>query len=436
MKNPLTHQLSDQLLAEHERWVARAKTPHVPRFVARASGAVLYDVDGREYIDFSGGVGSLNVGHAHPKVVAAIAAQAEKFTHTDYAVVPYEVYVKVCRKLCELIPGPTPKKALLFNSGAEAVENAIKIARYATRRPAVIAFEGAFHGRTYGALSLTSRVHPYKAGFGPFLPEVYRVPYPNKYRGITTDDVMNSLDKLFLRYVAASDVAAIIVEPIQGEGGYLVPDDDFLPRLREVCDRHGIVLIVDEIQTGFGRTGKMFALEHVGVEADLVTVGKSLGGGLPLSAVVGKAQLMDTPVPGGLGGTFPGNPVACAAALAVFEIFEEEPLLERANVIGATMMARMRAWQQRWPFIGDVRGRGAMVAMEIVKDPQSKIPDPELTSRITRKAWENGAIILQAGADGNVLRFPMPLVMTDEQLQRGLDILEKSIGEAATERGA
>lgn len=434
MEKQLTHHtVSDELLSEHQRWVARAKTPHVPRFVARASGAVVYDVDGREYIDFSGGVGSLNVGHSHPKVVAAIAAQAEKFTHTDYAVVPYEVYVNVCRKLCQLIPGPTPKKALLFNSGAEAVENAIKIARYATRRPAVIAFEGAFHGRTYGALSLTSRVHPYKAGFGPFLPEVYRIPFPNKYRGVTTDDSLAALEKLFRRYIAASDVAAVVVEPIQGEGGYLVPDDDFLPRLREVCDRHGIVFIVDEIQTGFGRTGKMFALEYSDVEADLVTVGKSLGGGLPISGVVGKAELMDTPVPGGLGGTFPGNPVACAAALAVFEIFEEEPLLERANAIGQAMMTRMRGWQQQYPFVGDVRGRGAMVAMEIVKDPESKLPDPERTSLITRKAWENGAIILQAGVDGNVLRFPMPLVMTDEQLQRGLDILEKSLQEASAQ---
>lgn len=434
MKKHMTqHTQSEQLLTEHERWVARAKTPHVPKFIAHGSGAVLYDVDGKEYIDFSGGVGSLNVGQSHPKVVAAIAAQAEKFIHTDYAVVPYDVYVQVCRKLSELVPGPTPKKAILFNSGSEAVENAIKIARYATRRPAIIAFEGAFHGRTYGSLSLTSRVYPYKAGFGPFLPEVYRIPYPNKYRGITTDDVMDSLEKLFRRYVAATDVAAIIVEPVQGEGGYLVPDADFLPRLRAVCDEHGIILIVDEIQTGFGRTGKMFALEYFDVEADLVTVGKSLGGGLPLSGVVGKAELMDTPIPGGLGGTFPGNPVACAAALAVFEIFEEEPLLERAHVIGETMLGRMREWQQQYPFIGDARGLGAMVAMEIVKDQESKVPNPELTARITQKAWENGAVILQAGVDGNVLRFPMPLVMSDEQLQKGLDILEQSMREAAAQ---
>ncbi len=393
----------------------------------------MYDVDGREYIDFSGGVGSLNVGHAHPKVVAAIAEQAKKFTHTDYAVVPYEVYVEVCRKLSQAVPGPTPKKAILFNSGSEAVENAIKIARYATRRTAVIAFEGAFHGRTYGSLSLTSRVYPYKAGFGPFLPEVYRIPYPNSYRGISTDDVMESLNKLFYRGIAATDVAAIVVEPIQGEGGYLVPDDDFLPRLREVCDQHGIVLIVDEVQTGFGRTGKMFALDHWNVEADLVTVGKSLGGGLPVSGVVGKAELMDTPIPGGLGGTFPGNPVACAAALAVFEILEEENLFERANAIGEAMLSRMRVWQKEFAFVGDARGRGAMIAMEIVKDQQSKTPDPELTSRITQKAWENGAVILQAGVDGNVLRFPMPLVMTDEQLQKGLDILETSMRAAADE---
>lgn len=422
---------TEEILAEHERWVARAKTPHVARPVARGSGAVMYDVDGREYIDFSGGVGSLNVGQSHPKVVAAIVDQVEKYLHTDYAVVPYEPYVQVCRKLCELVPGPTPKKAILFNSGSEAVENAIKIARYATGRSAIIAFEGAFHGRTYGSLSLTSRVHPYKAGFGPFLPEVYRIPYPNAYRGVSTDDVLESLRKLFHRGVAASDVAAIIVEPIQGEGGYLVPSDDFLPRLREVCDEHGIILIVDEIQTGFGRTGKMFALDHLDVEADLVTVGKSLGGGLPLSGVVGKAELMDAPVPGGLGGTFPGNPVACAAAVAVFEIFEEEDLLGRAQAIGEAMLARMNVWKEQFPFVGDARGRGAMIALEIVKDKQSKEPDAERTSRITKKAWEDGAVILQAGVDGNVLRFPMPLVMTDEQLQKGLDILEASLRAAA-----
>ena len=418
---------SEQILAEHERWVARAKTPHVRSVVAEARGAVLIDVDGREYIDFSGGVGSLNVGHSHPKVVQAIADQAAKFTHTDYAVVPYEVYVELAKKLCRLVPGPTPKKAIFFNSGAEAVENAIKIARYATGRPAVIAFEGAFHGRTYGALTLTSRVHPYKAGFGPFLPEVYRIPYPNKYRGISTDAVMDALQKLFRRGVAARDVAALIVEPVQGEGGYLVPDDDFLPRLREVCDEHGIVLIADEIQTGFGRTGKLFALEHWGVEADLVTVGKSLGGGLPISGVIGKAELMDAPIPGGLGGTFPGNPVACAAALAVLEIFEEEPLLERANAIGRQMLERMEGWKREFPFVGDARGLGAMIALEIVKDQQSKEPDPERTARITQEAWRGGAIILQAGVDGNVLRFPMPLVMTDEQLAKGLNILENAL---------
>lgn len=419
------------IIAEHERWVARAKTPHVPRPVARGEGAVMYDVDGREYIDFSGGVGSLNVGQSHPKVVKAIQEQAALYLHTDYAVVPYEPYVKVCRSLSQLAPGPTPKKAILFNSGSEAVENAIKIARYVTRRPAVIAFEGAFHGRTYMSLSLTSRVLPYKQGFGPFMPEVYRVPYPNTYRGITTDDVMESFRKLFISGVSPKDVAAIIVEPIQGEGGYLVPEDDFLPRLRALADEHGIILVVDEIQTGFGRTGKMFALEHTGVEPDLMTVGKSLGGGLPLSGVVGKAELMDTPIPGGLGGTFPGNPVACAAANAVFEIFEEEDLLGRAEALGRQMKERMNGWKEQFPFVGDVRGRGAMIALEVVHDQTSKQPNAELTSRITQAAWQGGAVILQAGLEGNVLRFPMPLVMTDEQLKKGLDILENAMREVS-----
>lgn len=424
---------SEALLAEHARWVARAKTPHVATFAARGRGAVLVDEDGREYIDFSGGVGSLNVGHCHPKVVAAIRDQVDRFLHTDYAVVPYANYVEVCRRLCEAAPGSTPKKALLFNTGAEAVENAVKIARYATGRPAVIAFEGAFHGRSYMAMSLTSRVHPYKAGFGPFVPEVYRIPYPNPYRGVSTDMVMESLARLFRAGVAASDVAAIVVEPIQGEGGYIVPPDDFLPRLREVADDHGIVLIVDEVQTGFGRTGRMFALEHVGVEPDLMTVGKSLGGGLPLSAVVGKASLMDEPVPGGLGGTFPGNPVACAAALAVFDIMAEEQLAARAEAIGRTTLERMGRWVAEFPFVGDARGRGAMVALEIVRDKESKQPDGQLTKGIVHKAWEGGVIILQAGLEGNVLRFPMPLVITDEQLQRGLDILEEALRTVAAE---
>ncbi|HLT59286.1 MAG: 4-aminobutyrate--2-oxoglutarate transaminase [Limnochordales bacterium] len=424
---------SAAILAEHARWVARAKTPHVGFAAAQGRGAILVDVDGREYIDFSGGVGSLNVGHCHPKVVAAIRDQVERFLHTDYAVVPYENYVEVCRRLCEAAPGNTPKKALLFNTGAEAVENAVKIARYATGRPAVIAFEGAFHGRTYMAMSLTSRVHPYKAGFGPFVPEVYRIPYPNPYRGITTDMVLESLARLFRAGVAATDVAAIVVEPIQGEGGYIVPPDDFLPRLREVADEHGIVLIVDEVQTGFGRTGRMFALEHVGVEPDLMTVGKSLGGGLPLSGVVGKASLMDEPVPGGLGGTFPGNPVACAAALAVFDILQEENLLARAEAIGRQMLARMRRWVETFPFVGDARGRGAMVALELVQDKESQRPAGELTRRVVRQAWEQGVIVLQAGLEGNVLRFPMPLVITDEQLQRGLDILEQVLQAMAAE---
>jgi len=422
---------SAAMLAEHARWVARAKTPHVPVVAAQGRGALLVDVDGREYIDFAGGVGSLNVGHCHPKVVAAVREQAERLMHTDYAVVPYGNYIEVCRRLCRLAPGRTPKKALLFTTGAEAVENAVKIARYATGRPAVIAFEGAFHGRTYMALSLTSRVHPYKAGFGPFMPEVYRVPYPYPYRGITTDMVMESLERLFHTGVAPSDVAAIVVEPIQGEGGYIVPPDDFLPRLREVADRHGIVLIVDEIQTGFGRTGRMFALEYVDVEPDLLLVGKSLGGGLPLSAVIGKASLMDEPVPGGLGGTFPGNPLACAAALAVLDILEEENLPARAEVIGRTMLERMGRWVERFPFAGEARGRGAMVGLELVSDKQGKRPAGELAKRVVHNAWERGLIVLVAGLEGHVLRFPMPLVITDEQLARGLDILEESLEAAA-----
>lgn len=427
---------SQSIMSRHERWVARAAAPLLDAPVARGEGAVFYDVDGREYIDFAGGVGSLNVGQSHPRVVQAIVEQAKRYIHTDYAVVPYEPYVEVCRRLCELLPGDDRKKAMLFNSGSEAVENAIKIARAATGRAGVVAFEGAFHGRTYMSLSLTSRVHPYKAGFGPFMPEVYRVPYPNEYRGISVDAVIASLEQLFRAHVSPTDVAAIIVEPIQGEGGYLIPPDDFWPRLRALCDEHGIVLIIDEIQTGFGRTGEMLAIHHLDIEPDLITVGKSLGGGLPLSGVVGTARLMDAPVPGGLGGTFPGNPVACAAALAVFDIIEEEGLLERARRIGRTMLERMAAWEDKFPFIGDVRGRGAMVAVEIVADKRSKRPSSELAQRIFLATKEGGALILLAGMNGHVLRFPMPLVMTDEQLQKGLDIVEAAMERVSKEEDA
>ena len=398
--------------------------------MVRAEGARLWDADGHVYLDLSGGVGCLNVGHSHPKVIAAITEQAQRFTHTDFTVAPYEAYVAVAERLVALAPGAGPKRAALFNSGAEAVENAVKVARAATGRPALIAFEGAFHGRTYLALSLTSRVDPYKRRLGPFMPEVYRAPYPDPYRTPSADPtayVMDHLERMLVAQVAPDAVAAVIVEPVLGEGGFVVPPPDFLPALRALCDRHGILLIVDEIQTGFGRTGRMFAVEHSGVAPDLLVVGKSLAAGMPLSAVVGRADVFDQVPPGTLGGTYVGNPVACAAALAVLEVIEEERLVERARLLGAVLEARLAAWAARYPLVGEARGLGAMRAVELVRDRATRTPAPEATAAVLRQALAGGVLALRAGLYGNVIRFLMPLVIAEEDLQRALDILEEAL---------
>src|SRR6476661_4288678 len=405
---------SREVLARLAASVAAPLQVTFPVVAAEARGATITDVDGNTFLDFTGGVGCLNVGHSHPQVVAAAAEQLEKFTHTDFTVVPYEIYATLSERLLKLAPFSGPAKAAFFNAGTEAVENAVKFARAYTGRHAVIGFEGAFHGRTYLSLALTSKTHPYKAGLGPFAPEVYRVPYPNAFRGPSAAEALAALRRAFSTLVAAEDVAAIVFEPVQGEGGFIPASQEFVQGLREICDEHGIVLVCDEVQSGFARTGRFFAIEHFGVEPDLITVAKSIAMGLPLSGVLGKAAIMDAPAEGGVGGTYVGNPVAQAAALAVLDVIEDEGLVERASAIGETIRARMESWQARWAQIGDVRGVGAMLAIELVSE--GKAPATELASRIVTEALNRGLLLLKAGVYGNCIRVLVPLVITDSEL--------------------
>jgi 4-aminobutyrate aminotransferase / (S)-3-amino-2-methylpropionate transaminase / 5-aminovalerate transaminase len=400
---------------------------YVPIVIADGRGAIVTDVDGNSFVDFTGGVGCLNIGHAHPRVVAAVQEQAARFLHTDFTIVPYEIYVEYAERLVAVAPFSGPAKAAFFNAGTEAVENAVKFARGYTRRPAVIGFEGGFHGRTLLSLTLTSKTHPYKAGLGPFAPEVYRVPFPDEYRGITARDALDALERALSTQVAAETVAAIVVEPVQGEGGFIVAPQEFMEGLRAICDREGILLVVDEVQTGFGRTGRMFALEHYGVEPDLMTVAKSIAGGLPLSGVVGKAEIMDSLWDNAVGGTYVGNPVALAAAVAVLDVFEEEGLVERAQRIGDTIGARMLGWQERYQAIGDVRGLGAMMAVEYVEDRETKAPAPAIASRVAEEAAARGLLLLQAGIHSNCNRVLCPLVITDAELEAGLGAWEEAL---------
>jgi len=393
-------------------------------YAARAKGAELWDVDGKRYIDFIGGIGVLNVGHAHPKVVAAIKKQAEDFIHTCFGIAQYESYVEVCEKLNKLTPGNTPKKTALFNSGAEAVENAVKFARQITGRPGVIAFAGAFHGRTLLATTLTGKSKPYKVGFGPYVPAIFHAAYPDEYHGVSVESCLTSIEHIFKTMIRPEEVAAMIVEPVQGEGGFNPAPKAFLVALRKICDEHGILLIADEIQSGMGRTGKYFAFEHVGVEPDFICVAKSLAAGLPLSALTGKAELMDKVVPGSMGSTYGGNPVGCAAALAVFEIMEEEGLLARAEEIGAKTEARWRELQSGIGkgVIGDVRRVGGMCALELVTDGDALKPNGEMAGKILLEARKRGLIMTTAGAYAQCLRSLVPLVISDELLDEGLDI--------------
>ncbi len=416
-----------ELLELRDRFVARGVYSATPVFADTASGTTVRDVDGNEYLDFAGGIGALNAGHRHPRVVEAIHRQADRLVHTCFSVMMYEPYVRLCEKLVEITPGDYPKKALLVNSGAEAVENAVKIARAFTRRPAIIAFSHAFHGRTLLTLSLTGREHPYKDGFRPLMPEVYRLPYPYPYRGPSGEECLESFTQALTTHVSPEEVAAVVVEPVLGEGGFVVPPEGFLTGLQAICRRHGIVFVVDEVQTGFMRTCRMFASEHFGLEPDLLVVAKSLGGGLPISGVVGCREIMDGPVVGGLGGTYGGNPVACAAALACIEAYLEPGLRDRVKEIGAGVRERLLAWQGRFRAIGDVRGVGAMMAMELVRDRETKEPAPEMAQGVVDHCWAHGLVILKAGSFGNCVRLLMPLTITDDELARGLAILEEAL---------
>lgn len=398
-------------------------------FCERASGSELWDVEGKRYIDFAGGIAVLNTGHLHPKVKAAVAAELEKMSHTCFQVTPYESYVAVAERLNELTPGSGPKRTILLSSGAEAVENAIKIARSATGRPAVIAFSGGFHGRTLMGMALTGKVAPYKLSFGPFPADIFHAPFPIDYHGLSVDDALAGLDRLLHSDVDPQRVAALIVEPVLGEGGFYAAPPEFLQALRGVCDEHGIVMILDEIQTGFARTGRMFATEYSGIEPDLVTTAKSLAGGFPLSAVTGKASIMDKPHPGGLGGTYAGSPLACAAALAVMQVIEEEKLADRALKLGDFMAKRMKALaeEKAGACIGDIRNLGAMAAMELVTNRSTREPDAALTKAVVQKAIQKGLVLLSCGVRGNVVRFLPPLTTSDELMAEGFDILRESL---------
>jgi 4-aminobutyrate aminotransferase / (S)-3-amino-2-methylpropionate transaminase / 5-aminovalerate transaminase len=418
---------SKAILERKERVVADPLSVFLPVVVDHAQGATLTDVDGNTFLDFTGGVGCLNVGHSHPQVVAAAQEQLGRFSHTDFTIVPYEIYVTLAERLCELAPVRKPAKAAFFNAGTEAVENAIKFARSYTGRPAVIGFEGGFHGRTLLSLTLTSKTHPYKAGLGPFAPEVYRVPFPNEYRGPSAQEALAALERALVTQIAAETVAAIVLEPVQGEGGFVVAPPEFVEGVRRICDDNGIVLVVDEVQTGFGRTGRMWGIDHYEIEPDLVTVAKSIAAGLPLSAVLGKAEIMDAPGDSAIGGTYVGNPVAQAAALAVLDVFEEEGLNERGAAIGEAIHARMTAWQGRWDAIGDVRGLGAMLAIELVHDRATKAPAPDLATRVVEAAAERGLLLLKSGIYSNCIRVLVPLVISDAELDEALDVWEQAI---------
>jgi len=420
---------SREILERERQTVAKPLLVHGPVVAAQAHGSTITDVDGNTFVDFVGGVGVANVGHNHPRVVQAIHEQVDRFLHTDFTVVPYELYVELAERLGDVTPISGETRAAFFNSGAEAVENAVKLARLVTRRQAVIAFEGAFHGRTLLALTMTSRTHPYKKGLGPFAPEIYRAPFPNPYRGPAAEGALAALEHMLSTHVGADHVAAIVFEPEQGEGGFIPADPAFVRGLRGLCDEHGIVLVADEVQTGFGRTGCMFAMEHFDVEADLLVVAKSIAGGLPLSGVIGRAEIMDDPHLGAIGGTFIGNPVALAAAIAVLDVIAEEELVDRATIVGDVIRGRMLEWQARWPQIGDVRGLGAMLAIELVHDPETKAPAPELVSAVVDAALQRGLLLLKSGVYGNCIRVLCPLTISDGELEEGLDVWEHALGD-------
>jgi 4-aminobutyrate aminotransferase / (S)-3-amino-2-methylpropionate transaminase / 5-aminovalerate transaminase len=443
LKTSIPGPKSTALSERRAKAVPRGLSHGTPIYVSKAEDAWLEDVDGNRYLDFAGGIGCLNVGHRRDKVLGAIKEQLDRYLHTCVQVTPYEGYIRLAERLNQITPGTFAKKTLFVNSGAEAVENAVKIARAYTKRPAIIAFEDAFHGRTMMTLALTSKTHPYKAGFAPFPGDVYRVPFAYCYRcsynlKYPECDLFcaRHLEDTFKRVVASEEVAAVIAEPVMGEGGFIAPPLDYFKVLVDLCHKYGILFIADEVQCGFGRTGVMFASERYGIEPDLIVTAKSLGGGLPLAGVTGRAEIMDAPGPGGLGGTFAGNPLSCAAALAVLDLFEKENLLDRANALGDRFQRRAREWQRRWPLIGEVRGLGGMQALELVQSQETKFPATEETKQITQYCYEHGLITITAGSYSNVIRLLVPLVVTNEQMDEGMHVLESAIAAVCDKKGA
>jgi len=428
---------SRALMARRDAAVARGTYHATPLFAAKGEGAVIEDVDGNRFIDFAGGIGCLNMGHRAPRVLAAIREQLEKFLHVCFSVTPYESYIALAEKLNVLTPGKFPKKTFLINSGAEAVENAIKIARAYTKRPAVICFEDAFHGRTLLTMSLTSKTHPYKAGFAPFASDIYRIPFAYAYRsqqGATAESFAQYLEDAFKRVVAPESVAAVIAEPVLGEGGFVVPPQNYFRILHDICRKHGIVFIADEVQSGIARTGKWFASEHFGIEPDLITMAKSLGGGMPLAAVTGRAEIMDVPEVGGLGSTFAGNPLSCVAALAAIETIEKEGLLARSILLGKRFEERARGWQKKWELVGDVRGLGGMRAIELVRSAATREPAETETKQLAQYCYEHGLITITAGSYNNVMRILVPLAITDDQFDEGLHVLEEALASVSEQK--
>ncbi|MDL5144068.1 4-aminobutyrate--2-oxoglutarate transaminase [Bacillus atrophaeus] len=419
---------------KRDQFVSKGVSNGNRSLAVKGEGAVLYDLDGRRFVDFAGAIGTLNVGHSHPKVVEAVKRQTEELIHPGFNVMMYPSYIELAEKLCGLAPGEHDKKAIFLNSGAEAVENAVKIARKYTKRQGVVTFTRGFHGRTNLTMSMTSKVKPYKFGFGPFAPEVYQAPFPYYYQkpaGMSDesydDFIIQSFHDFFVATVAPETVACVVMEPVQGEGGFIIPSKRFVQHIADFCKQHGIVFVADEIQTGFARTGTYFAIEHFDVVPDLITVSKSLAAGLPLSGVIGKAEMMDAAAPGELGGTYAGSPLGCAAALAVLEIIEHEGLNERSEEIGRIIEERALEWKKEHAFIGEIRRLGAMAAVEIVKDPETREPDKAKAAAIAAYANDNGLLLLTAGINGNIIRFLTPLVITDEQLKEGLDIIEAGL---------
>lgn len=422
-----THLTNAALMARRKAAVPRGVGQSHEVFIARGENAEIWDVEGKRYIDFAGGIAVLNTGHCNPTVIAAVKAQLDLYTHTCFQVLAYEPYVELAERINALAPGDFAKKTLFLSTGAEAIENAVKIARSYTKRAAIIAFTSGYHGRTLLTLGLTGKVAPYKTGFGPFPPEIFHARFPNALHGVSVDESIASIESIFKNDVEASRVAAILVEPVQGEGGFNVAPPEFLQRLRALCDQHGILLIADEIQTGAGRTGTWFAVEQSGIEPDMITLAKSMAGGFPISAVVGRAEVMDAPAPGGLGGTYAGSPMACAAALAVLKVFEQENLLERSRKLGFRLTASLKKLAAKNPCIVEVRGLGAMVAMELCRGGDIHQPDADLAKRLVAEATKRGLILLSCGTSGNVIRILVPLTASDALVDEGLAIIDASL---------